>query len=102
MASGSYAQRPQVIQYREAPNIRRENAETLAPPSLWLKPWLLYPTGVLCVLVVLLGAGTLSQHQPSYILTSGQSYSVQANDQAITPTTQVQSSATPYTVVAPP
>src|SRR2546430_2552033 len=128
MASGSYARRAHQMTLRQqrAPMAATRGSRVLAIAhrSFWLDPWVLYPIGAACLLMVIVSTGILNPRPitPSYISTSrGRSYAIQVGgdqarsgqkDQAITiPTpTAVPPQATPaplpnalaYSVVASP
>src|SRR5215470_17395959 len=97
MASGSYAQGYQGIKYREAPHIRQKKAErpVLAPTTRRRLPWLIYPTGALCVFLIVLGAEVLSPHQSAPVLTSGQSYDMQGRQTPAVIANAARSTITP-------
>jgi hypothetical protein len=49
----------------------------------WLHPWVLYPAGAVCFLVMLISTGIVSQHlaSSSFItMSGGQSYSIQIGE----------------------
>src|SRR5436305_6105262 len=118
MASGIYAQRT-----TQKPIAMRQQGVTFAVtrgsrisaivhPSVRWRPWMLYPIGAACLLMVVLSTGILSQHPTaSYVATGGQSYSIQVggdmagswqHDQtATTPTPQPQATPMPQSSAAP-